>query len=140
MSEEKDEATLAMERADQARDGGQAAAGLPALVPQLVPSPGMPKRLAVQRRTTRVLGMLHNLPAAAQQAIMDSLPADDLTRARAGDPALPDEQEGPGEPERPTGPGEAEGQEAADRRENLTDRLLGRRRHSRAQERRGGGA
>src|ERR1700751_835816 len=44
MSEEKDEATLAMERADEARGGGQARNGLPALVPQLVPSAGLPER------------------------------------------------------------------------------------------------
>ncbi|HEX9624841.1 MAG TPA: hypothetical protein VF979_10730, partial [Streptosporangiaceae bacterium] len=75
MSEEKDEATLAEERAsingqgEGARDENQQ----PALVPQLVPSPGRPPRQAVDRRTSRVLNLLHTLPHSAQQAITASL-------------------------------------------------------------------
>ncbi|MGO8958376.1 MAG: ABC transporter ATP-binding protein [Streptosporangiaceae bacterium] len=75
MSEEKDEATVALEQAAEARNG-QGPEGLPALVPQLTPSPGIPERLAVQRRKDRVLGLLHTLPAEAQQAILASLPPD----------------------------------------------------------------
>jgi phospholipid/cholesterol/gamma-HCH transport system ATP-binding protein len=70
MSEEKDDATLAAEQLDQGANGsGAGAAQQPALVPQLVPSPGRPERQAVQRRTSRVLSMLHTLPESAQQAI-----------------------------------------------------------------------
>src|SRR6185437_7405172 len=46
---------------------------LPALVPQLVPSAGMPERQAVHRRTARVMEMLDTLPLPAQEAISDSL-------------------------------------------------------------------
>jgi phospholipid/cholesterol/gamma-HCH transport system ATP-binding protein len=72
MSEEKDEATVALEQAAEARNGR--AGGLPALVPQLTPSPGLPERLAVQRRMDRVLDLMHTLPAEAQEAILASLP------------------------------------------------------------------
>src|SRR6516162_8002960 len=68
MSEEKDEATLAAEKASY---GEGAVAGALALMPQLVPSPGMPERQAVQRRTDRVMALLPSLPTAAQQAILD---------------------------------------------------------------------
>jgi phospholipid/cholesterol/gamma-HCH transport system ATP-binding protein len=74
MSEEKDEATLAQEQASingQGNDEPQ----LPTLVPQLVPTPGRPPRQAVERRTSRVLSLLHTLPDSAQQAITASLPA-----------------------------------------------------------------
>ena len=150
MSEEKDEATLAMERADEAR-AGQADNGLPALVPQLEPGPGVPERMAVQRRKARVLSMLHTLPARAQQAIIASLPADEQARAanpaRAAEPATwpagdsdagqPAARSEHGDPEVPDWP-ERE-QEPADRGGDLTERLLGRRRHGRAPRRRGGG-
>jgi phospholipid/cholesterol/gamma-HCH transport system ATP-binding protein len=72
MSEEKDEATLALEM----RRAGGADAQLPALVPQLTPTPGLPERQAVGRRLSRVLSMLATLPVPAQQAILDSLPPD----------------------------------------------------------------
>src|SRR5579859_3993498 len=74
MSEEKDEATLAQERAALG-DGEDAAAGSPALMPQLVPSPGLPERQAVQRRMDRVMTLLPTLPTAAQQAILNNLGA-----------------------------------------------------------------
>jgi phospholipid/cholesterol/gamma-HCH transport system ATP-binding protein len=73
MSEEKDEATLAMEKASLASGTAQPAA-LPALVPQLEPTPGLPERQAVHRRIARVMDMLHSLPAAAQQAILTAHP------------------------------------------------------------------
>src|SRR5690349_9650727 len=72
MSEEKDEATLAQERATLG-DGEDAVAGSPALMPQLVPSPGLPERQAVQRRMDRVMALLPTLPTAAQQAILNDL-------------------------------------------------------------------
>jgi phospholipid/cholesterol/gamma-HCH transport system ATP-binding protein len=74
MSEEKDEATLAQEQASINGQGG-GETQLPTLAPQLVPSPGRPPRQAVERRTSRVLSLLHTLPDSAQQAITASLPA-----------------------------------------------------------------
>jgi len=74
MSEEKDEATLAQERATLG-NGDAADAGSPALVPQLVPSPGLPERQAVQRRMDRVMTMLPTLPTAAQRAILGEVAA-----------------------------------------------------------------
>jgi len=74
MSEEKDEATLAQERATLG-NGDAADAGNPALVPQLVPSPGLPERQAVQRRMDRVMAMLPTLPTAAQRAILGEVAA-----------------------------------------------------------------
>ena len=90
MSEEKDEATLAQERALE--NGGADDVGTPALMPQLIPSPGLPERLAVQRRMDRVMTMLPSLPAAAQQAILSEVGAAGQQgagpeRARAWNPA-----------------------------------------------------
>ena len=73
MSEEKDEATLAQERATLG-DGADDV-GTPALMPQLVPTPGLPERQAVQRRMDRVMAMLPSLPAAARQAILSEVGA-----------------------------------------------------------------
>jgi phospholipid/cholesterol/gamma-HCH transport system ATP-binding protein len=70
MSEEKDEATLALEL----QRAGDNSTEQPALVPQLTPTPGLPERQAARRRMDRVLSMLSALPAPAQQAIRDSLP------------------------------------------------------------------
>ena len=70
MSEEKDEATLALEKAASLRDGEPLTVGSPALMPQLVPTPGLPERQAVQRRMDRVMSILPTLPTAAQQAIL----------------------------------------------------------------------
>jgi phospholipid/cholesterol/gamma-HCH transport system ATP-binding protein len=73
MSEEKDTAQAAREM-EEAGD----LAGLPPLKPQLQPSAGVGERRAVARRRMRVEGMLHTLPAAAQQAIRDSYDDDPL--------------------------------------------------------------
>ncbi len=70
MSEEKDEATLAAEKASS---GDGAANGTMALMPQLVPSPGLPERQAVRRHTDRVMALLPSLPTPAQQAILAGL-------------------------------------------------------------------
>lgn len=90
MSEEKDDATLQMERLafGAGHDGGEAAR---TIAPQLEPSPALPPRQAVQRRKDRVMQMLYTLPPRAQQAILAGLgPAD---RARYGfhSPAAPDQ-------------------------------------------------
>ncbi len=105
MSEEKDEATVALEQAAEARNG-RAPHGLPALVPQLTPSPGIPERQAVRRRTDRVLGLLHTLPDEAQQAILASLPADQ--RVPSGPIAAPVPQPRAHEEPPQAGPGLAE--------------------------------
>src|SRR5215472_2036671 len=89
MSEEKDEATLAQERATLG-DGDDAEAGSPALMPQLVPSPGLPERLAVQRRMDRVMAMLPTLPTAAQQAILSEVGAAGRHAVGATQPINPD--------------------------------------------------
>ena len=73
MSEEKDEATLAQEKAASLRDGEPLTVGSPALMPQLVPSPGLPERQAVHRRMDRVMTILPTLPTPAQQAILADL-------------------------------------------------------------------
>jgi phospholipid/cholesterol/gamma-HCH transport system ATP-binding protein len=70
MSEEKDAAQAQRELAEIQGE----LPGLPELRPQLTPSPGLPRRKAVSRRTDRVMGLLHTLPSAAQDAIRDSLP------------------------------------------------------------------
>jgi phospholipid/cholesterol/gamma-HCH transport system ATP-binding protein len=84
MSEEKDEATLAQERA--AMGDGDADPGSPALMPQLVPSPGLPERQAVQRRMDRVMSILPTLPTAAQQAILADLAEERELQAAAAPP------------------------------------------------------
>jgi hypothetical protein len=84
MSEEKDEATLAQERA--AFGNGEAEVGSPALMPQLVPSPGLPERQAVHRRMDRVMSILPTLPTAAQQAILTDL-ADERSQQAGAAPA-----------------------------------------------------
>ncbi len=80
MSEEKDEATLAQERA--ALGNGEAEPGSPALMPQLVPSPGLPERQAVHRRMDRVMSILPTLPTAAQEAILADLAVETGQQAR----------------------------------------------------------
>src|ERR1700730_13922320 len=74
MSEEKDEAQMAEEQAmvDAGHhDGGvDEIEGVP---PQIVATPGMPERQAVERRRARVREMMGSLPPAAQEAIRDDL-------------------------------------------------------------------
>jgi phospholipid/cholesterol/gamma-HCH transport system ATP-binding protein len=88
MSEEKDEAALALEKAHQDA-AGKAAEEPPVLVPQLTPSPGLPERQAVGRRRARVLGMLDTLPASARRAILADAP-DPAGPARDSPPPGPD--------------------------------------------------
>jgi phospholipid/cholesterol/gamma-HCH transport system ATP-binding protein len=72
MSEEKDEATLAQEAGQPGGPDGTGNGAI-GIVPQLEPSPGLPGRPAVRRRTDRVMELLPTLPAAAQAAILASL-------------------------------------------------------------------
>jgi phospholipid/cholesterol/gamma-HCH transport system ATP-binding protein len=108
MSEEKDATTLALE---EARDGAPSQE-LPALVPQLDPSPGMPERQAAKRRRARVMSMLHTLPVPAQQAIMSSLgTGGQPVPAEPGDweePTAPTESADWEEPDASTEPGDRE--------------------------------
>jgi phospholipid/cholesterol/gamma-HCH transport system ATP-binding protein len=91
MSEEKDEATMAMEQAhaDAGHHDGGAGSDLRVVVPQLEPTPGLPPRRAVERRKSRVISILHTLPHPAQQAILASLSTADLERYRAATPPWP---------------------------------------------------
>ncbi|OBF83844.1 ABC transporter ATP-binding protein [Mycobacterium sp. 852002-51163_SCH5372311] len=82
MSEEKDEATMAEEQAMV--DAGQHAGGveeIEGVPPQVVATPGMPERKAVERRRSRVRQMLHSLPPKAQEAIRADLEDSDMASA-----------------------------------------------------------
>ncbi|SFB13484.1 phospholipid/cholesterol/gamma-HCH transport system ATP-binding protein [Amycolatopsis marina] len=74
MSEEKDGATLAAEKAMFA--AGHGAGGVDDVTgvpPQMQPSPGLPERAGSRNRTDRVMQSLHTLPENAQHAIVESL-------------------------------------------------------------------
>ena len=145
MSEEKDEAAVAaLELAEQSA-AGQSDEGQPALVPQLVPTAGLPERMAVQRRTARVMTMLPTLSGPARQAIVASLPAGDRAAGAAAARAPAPVASGPTVTAVPEAGDEwteveeiTEAQEAAavqwppaderSGRNELTDRLFGKRR------------
>lgn len=76
MSEEKDAATLAAERA-RADGTGDADEDLRRIVPQLEPGPGLPERSAVRRRKERVLRNLRSLPPEAQEGVLAGLSAEE---------------------------------------------------------------
>jgi phospholipid/cholesterol/gamma-HCH transport system ATP-binding protein len=74
MSEEKDEVTMAEEQAMV--DAGQHAGGvedIEGVPPQVVATPGMPERKAVERRRARVREIMHTLTPKAQEAIREDL-------------------------------------------------------------------
>ncbi len=74
MSEEKDSATLAAERA--MFEAGHHAGGVEDVVgvpPQMQPTPGLPERQGARRRKDRVMRILHTLPEAARESIIASL-------------------------------------------------------------------
>jgi phospholipid/cholesterol/gamma-HCH transport system ATP-binding protein len=74
MSEEKDSATMAAEQ--QLVDAGHhdgSTEDVRGVVPQLQPTPGLPDRMGVHRRKDRVMSILHTLPPAAQEGIIESL-------------------------------------------------------------------
>jgi phospholipid/cholesterol/gamma-HCH transport system ATP-binding protein len=82
MSEEKDESTMAEEQAMV--DAGQHAGGvedIEGVPPQVVATPGMPERKAVERRRARVRQILHSLPPKAQEAIREDLGESDMASA-----------------------------------------------------------
>jgi phospholipid/cholesterol/gamma-HCH transport system ATP-binding protein len=81
MSEEKDEATMAAEQAHVEaghHDGGTD--DVRGVVPQVQPTPGLGERAGVRRRLDRVMRILHTLPRAAQQGIIDSLTDEEKAR------------------------------------------------------------
>ena len=75
MSEEKDTATMAREEAEAAagHSDGSPDEDIRGVVPQMQPSPGLPERAGARRRMDRVMRILHTLPAAAQEGIIESL-------------------------------------------------------------------
>ncbi len=75
MSEEKDQATLALERTLPSTVDPPAPLGRP-----LEPTPGLPERQAVRRRKDRVMSLLPALPPRAQRAIVESLTPEDRAR------------------------------------------------------------
>ncbi|TCP53183.1 phospholipid/cholesterol/gamma-HCH transport system ATP-binding protein [Tamaricihabitans halophyticus] len=82
MSEEKDTATMAAEEAARAagHHDGSPEEDVRGVVPQMQPSPGLPVRKGDRRRKDRVMRILHNLPAPAQQGIVESLSDSDRQR------------------------------------------------------------
>ncbi|MEU0511469.1 ATP-binding cassette domain-containing protein [Amycolatopsis sp. NPDC006125] len=74
MSEEKDTAQMAAERAmfeaGHHAGGVEDVTGIPA---QMQPTPGVPTRQGAIRRKDRVMKILHTLPPAAQEGIIESL-------------------------------------------------------------------
>jgi phospholipid/cholesterol/gamma-HCH transport system ATP-binding protein len=87
MSEEKDDATMAAERAQvEAGHHDGATDDVRGVVPQLQPTPGLPYREAVRRRKDRVMRIMHTLSPAARHGIVSSLDAEDRARYRIGAP------------------------------------------------------
>ncbi|HET9141616.1 MAG TPA: ABC transporter ATP-binding protein, partial [Actinophytocola sp.] len=76
MSEEKDQSIV---DAELAHHQATTTRTRPEIVPQLQPSPGLPPRDAVRRRRERVLRHLDTLPLSAQQGIMASLRAEEVS-------------------------------------------------------------
>ncbi|RZS37209.1 hypothetical protein EV193_106447 [Herbihabitans rhizosphaerae] len=81
MSEEKDTATMeaekAMFEAGHHAGGVEDISGVP---PQMQPTPGLPVRTGMVRRKDRVMRILHTLPSAAQESIIESLSPEEQQR------------------------------------------------------------
>ncbi|MFE0023195.1 ABC transporter ATP-binding protein [Amycolatopsis sp. NPDC059021] len=83
MSEEKDSATMAREEAEAAAghaDGALDHEDVRGVVPQMQVSPGVPVRGGERRRKDRVMKILHTLPPAAQEGIIESLSPEEQQR------------------------------------------------------------
>lgn len=81
MSEEKDTAQLAAEQ--EMAEAGHHHGGtedVRGVVPQILPTPGLPQRKGEQRRKDRVMKILHTLPPAAQEGIIESLSTEEQQR------------------------------------------------------------
>jgi phospholipid/cholesterol/gamma-HCH transport system ATP-binding protein len=99
MAEEKDQATMEVERAHLDaghHDGGTGTRPL-ALAPQLSPTPGVPARQAVLRRRERVMSLIETVPPQARDTIVGSFSPADFARYEIahGDPGAQG-QPGPG--------------------------------------------
>jgi phospholipid/cholesterol/gamma-HCH transport system ATP-binding protein len=81
MSEEKDSAAMAAERAAL---GGAQDQVPQEILPQLQPAPGLPARAAIQRRREKLMRSLPTLSPKAQRAILASLGEEMPTRSAAG--------------------------------------------------------
>ncbi|GAB3580526.1 ABC transporter ATP-binding protein [Amycolatopsis endophytica] len=81
MSEEKDTAQMAAEKAmfeaGHHAGGVEDVSGIPA---QMQPTPGVPTRQGAIRRKDRVMQILHTLPPAAQEGIIESLTPEEQRR------------------------------------------------------------
>ncbi|TDV41382.1 ABC transporter ATP-binding protein [Actinophytocola oryzae] len=87
MSEEKDDATMAMEQAHaEAGHHDGSTEDVRGVVPQLQPTPGLPYRDAVRRRKDRVMRIIHTLPPGARTGILSSLDDEDRARYQLGTP------------------------------------------------------
>ncbi|MBV9383245.1 MAG: ATP-binding cassette domain-containing protein [Streptosporangiaceae bacterium] len=86
MAEEKDLATMESEQAhiDAGHHDGGSGLDHGRIVPQLEPTPGLPPRRAVRRRTDRVMSIMHTLPPAARQAILENFTPAERARYEAG--------------------------------------------------------
>jgi phospholipid/cholesterol/gamma-HCH transport system ATP-binding protein len=85
MSEEKDSAQMAREEAEAAagHSDGSPDEDVRGVVPQMQPSPGLPERGGARRRVDRVMKILHTLPPAAQEGIIESLTPEEKQRYSA---------------------------------------------------------
>ncbi|RBM22274.1 ABC transporter ATP-binding protein [Prauserella sp. PE36] len=82
MSEEKDSATLAAEKAlFEAGHGSGGVEEVTGVPPQMRPTPGLPDRAGGRRRLDRVMQLLHTLPETAQEAVLASLSGEDRRHA-----------------------------------------------------------
>ncbi len=105
MSEERDAVKVAAQQAgagqaDETVTDAATGGTMPALLPQLQPSPGVPERQAARRRRERVLGMLHTLPPAAQQAILAEISEEEAAEAASAARRPPHRAAAQGEPPR----------------------------------------
>ncbi|MDT7723859.1 MAG: phospholipid/cholesterol/gamma-HCH transport system ATP-binding protein [Actinomycetota bacterium] len=81
MSEEKDSAQMAREQADaEAGHSDGSTEDVRGVPPQIQPSPGLPERTGMRRRQDRVMQILHTLPHAAQEGIIESLTPEEQQR------------------------------------------------------------
>ncbi|MBK1784068.1 ABC transporter ATP-binding protein [Prauserella cavernicola] len=95
MSEEKDQAQMALEQAQA--DAGHhdgSTDDVRGVVPQLQPTPGLPERTGVRRRKDRVMRILHTLPPAAQEGIIESLTPEERVHYGVGGHSVTTSQRG----------------------------------------------
>jgi phospholipid/cholesterol/gamma-HCH transport system ATP-binding protein len=84
MSEEKDHATMAAERALFSSEVDTWSDDLHRVVPQLQPTPGLPPRAAEQRRRDRLMRTIDTLPENVRHGVLAELGASPLPRRVPG--------------------------------------------------------